>query len=99
MDDDTSLDISRQRAMHALEGKVVKMEPNASPSHLSADALARDKAEYDAVVARTILRRTPHELTPPPSSSSTVHHHNQPTLKAPELPSSPNSVFTATVVE
>ncbi|KAL1936431.1 hypothetical protein VTP01DRAFT_565 [Rhizomucor pusillus] len=98
VDDDTSLDISRQRAMHALEGKVLKAESAAAPqSNLPADALARDKAEYEAVVARSILRRTPHELTPPPSSSSSVlhHPHNQPGLKAPELPSSPSSVFTA----
>lgn len=98
VDDDTSLDISRQRAMHALEGKVLKAESAAAPqSNLPGDALARDKAEYEAVVARSILRRTPHELTPPPSSSSSVlhHPHNQPGLKAPELPSSPSSVFTA----
>lgn len=97
----SATEIEREKAMDALEGKTSSSASSSSSSSASSSlssAIDRDKAQYEAVVARTQRRRAAAAADSPPNSSSSsrrpIISSQQHQQQHVYYPATPNSMVT-----
>ncbi|CDH50515.1 predicted protein [Lichtheimia corymbifera JMRC:FSU:9682] len=97
----SATEIEREKAMDALEGKTSSSASSSSSSSVSSSlssAIDRDKAQYEAVVARTQRRRAAAAADSPPNSSSSSRRPMISTQQQQQqhvyYPATPNSMVT-----
>lgn len=98
----SATEIEREKAMDALEGKTSSSASSSSSSSVSSSlssAIDRDKAQYEAVVARTQRRRAAAAADSPPNSSSSsrrpmISSSTQQQQQHVYYPATPNSMVT-----